>query len=439
MKSFQKIPLAFAPKKILPSKTTVPPKPNGFKRRHAQLNDSDDDNSDDNQHQDISHYDQAAGGAVTIKAPPSSRKKLVIPVEPNHDRLKYKRRGQKSVLPTGDKESDEVDMPSQPTQFGLVAAGTGQVGRNVNADNSTDITSSALPKSEDELALEALHGKTVSSRVIPLTEDEALDRDVNDAQERPSVHDYSAVPVSEFGAALLRGMGWKDTETISSDVSKSSIKLRVLERRPALLGVGAKPSKSTGIEIGEWGKADHSKKKEIYTPVILKNKKTGEVMTEADLKSQTGKADPDDSEMVFERSKEKSDRRPDDRAREKSEPRDHQGNAYDRKDGRDRDHSRQDRLDRGYSRKQEDIREERRYHDRDDRDKHRIRKDERRERDKYDKDRRHDERDRYRDGDKERKGYKKDSEHQSNRDRRDDSRNDDRKRDRYSSSRRYSD
>jgi hypothetical protein len=233
------------------------------------------------------------------------------------------------------------------------------------------------------LALEALHGKTVSTRVIPITEDEALDRDVDEAQERPSIDDYSAIPVAEFGAALLRGMGWKDTETISNDATKSSMKPRVFERRPALLGVGAKPSKSIGVEIGEWGKADHKKKKVVYTPVILKNKTTGEVMTEAEFKSQTDKQTSTSTEMVFEKPKESEDRSKDDR--------------------KNRDYDRKDRH-----RKERDSNKKYDHDDRDD-----YKKSERRDRSKYD----YEDKDQYRSSDR----------HRKDKERRDDSRYDDRK------------
>jgi len=52
------------------------------------------------------------------------------------------------------------------------------------------------------------------------------------------------------------------------------------------LGVGAKPSSALGIEIGEWGKPTKGKssKSESYNPLILRNKKTGEKLTEQEMR-----------------------------------------------------------------------------------------------------------------------------------------------------------
>ncbi|KAK9478225.1 DExH-box splicing factor binding site-domain-containing protein [Lipomyces japonicus] len=57
-----------------------------------------------------------------------------------------------------------------------------------------------------------------SSRQI--TEDEAYSEDVKTRPEEPSLEDYEAVPVEEFGYALLRGMGWKEGEGIGRNRNK---------------------------------------------------------------------------------------------------------------------------------------------------------------------------------------------------------------------------
>jgi len=86
---------------------------------------------------------------------------------------------------------------------------------------------------------------------------------------------------------LLRGMGWKDTETLSGSQEQHALKPRILERRPALLGFGATPASAVGIELGEWGKSARGKnaKQESYNPVVLRNKVTGETLTEEELKA----------------------------------------------------------------------------------------------------------------------------------------------------------
>ncbi|KAK9457711.1 DExH-box splicing factor binding site-domain-containing protein [Dipodascopsis uninucleata] len=55
---------------------------------------------------------------------------------------------------------------------------------------------------------------TSSTAVRQLTEEEAYRLDIAERPEEPSLEAYEAVPVEEFGYALLRGMGWKDGENI---------------------------------------------------------------------------------------------------------------------------------------------------------------------------------------------------------------------------------
>ncbi|CAG8491276.1 7693_t:CDS:2 [Ambispora leptoticha] len=51
--------------------------------------------------------------------------------------------------------------------------------------------------------------------------------------------DYGRVPIQEFGAALLRGMGWKPGMNIGKNQSNKAVKLYEPQHRPALLGLGA--------------------------------------------------------------------------------------------------------------------------------------------------------------------------------------------------------
>jgi hypothetical protein len=79
------------------------------------------------------------------------------------------------------------------------------------------------------------------------------------------------------------------------------MKPRTFERRPALLGVGAKPASAVGIEIGEWGKASRGKnsKQESYNPVVLRNKVTGETLTEEELKVKMEEQDIKEMDLVL--------------------------------------------------------------------------------------------------------------------------------------------
>ncbi|PMD13832.1 hypothetical protein NA56DRAFT_558703, partial [Hyaloscypha hepaticicola] len=106
----------------------------------------------------------------------------------------------------------------------------------------------------DEEALAALtgaqkerKGPEMIIRAEPLTEEEAYRRSVAAAPDPSTLEDYERVPVEEFGAALLRGMGWNGEE---------KGRVRDVKRRQNLLGLGARELKDAE-ELGAWvGKSD---------------------------------------------------------------------------------------------------------------------------------------------------------------------------------------
>lgn len=67
------------------------------------------------------------------------------------------------------------------------------------------------------------------SLTIPLTFTDDMD------SEQSSIVDYSRIPVEQFGAAMLRGMGW------SKETDETRGKSRSTTIRPAHLGLGAQP------------------------------------------------------------------------------------------------------------------------------------------------------------------------------------------------------
>lgn len=285
------------PKKITltlgSKKTNVPSlaKPlNGTKRPHSALHDSDNEDEAEGKHEEVTHFDLSAGGAVHHEKKVVQKELLVIPA------LKNNRKRQRSGLPTQDTEAAEAAVAeakakAAPITFGLnVGKRSTEEPPAMDPENEPGVKQSSFTKrTVEEEALDSLLGKKpISNAVIPtLTEQEIFERDYEEAPDVPTVADYDAVPIEEFGAAMLRGMGWKDGEAIGKKRGQQPVVQRVIERRPELLGIGAKPAKALGIELGEWGK--HAKKHEraidkAYAPVVLKNKKTGELVTEEELK-----------------------------------------------------------------------------------------------------------------------------------------------------------
>jgi G-patch domain len=110
------------------------------------------------------------------------------------------------------------------------------------------------PETEDQRAIRAILASATgeatpldgpSIDIIPMTsatvtEADAFQQDVRDLPDVATLDDYARVPVSQFGAALLRGMGWKEG-TAASLTRSGPVEPYLPEARPALLGIGAKP------------------------------------------------------------------------------------------------------------------------------------------------------------------------------------------------------
>ena len=86
-----------------------------------------------------------------------------------------------------------------------------------------------------------------TQRIIVQSEEQQLRHDVDSRPEAPCLEAYSSMPIEEFGAAMLRGMGWRDGQgagpSRSGPLHTPDIKLR-----PALLGLGAKARPPTTRE-----------------------------------------------------------------------------------------------------------------------------------------------------------------------------------------------
>lgn len=103
--------------------------------------------------------------------------------------------------------------------------------------------------------------------IIPAsaTEADALKQDVEELPESASLEDYARVPVSQFGAALLRGMGWKEGTAASRKSGKGLVEPYIPTARPALLGIGAKEQ-----EVFDDGSKKFKSKRpdKRYVPVV---------------------------------------------------------------------------------------------------------------------------------------------------------------------------
>ena len=125
-------------------------------------------------------------------------------------------------------------------------------------DNSNDGTererqSPGQPDDPDDDAMNALLGKkrksardfVIEGETPQVSEEDAYQRGYEEAAEVSTIEEYDAIPEGEFGAAMLRGMGWKGEERAP--------KPKLPTRRPHLMGLGAK-------EDEELKKAEMAKK-----------------------------------------------------------------------------------------------------------------------------------------------------------------------------------
>ncbi|KAF2242582.1 hypothetical protein BU26DRAFT_524183 [Trematosphaeria pertusa] len=349
--------------------TSTPQRP----AKRPRLDLGDDAPEEDNK-QEISGWDAAEGGAVDASGKKEESKgPRVIPPLPNRNWREEVRKRQLARA-GGQGNQDGVNTEESKMAYGLT---TFKKDAQEKSPSPEPMDTAEDGKEADDGLTEAqrleknaldalLHGKATDHSIIPIqSEEEAFQHDFREAPDAPTLEAYEAVPIEGFGAALLRGMGWKDGEEIGHD-KKPAVKPKEIKRRPALLGIGAKEEAAVGIELGEWGKGKN-KVKQSYNPVALRNKVTGEIITEEELKARL-----EAQKMVDDAKPEKNSSKYNDydeekrrQKRKERKDRDLRGEAdYDserRRDSDRRDERRRDRDDDSSDR--EKRREKRRYRD----------------------------------------------------------------------------
>lgn len=389
---------------------------NGTKRPHSAL-DHGGDAGDSRQSSAVSHFDHKAGGAIDEKRP-KNHAPLVITSQKNRDwKEASKRRKQRGQLPEESMDAnaqiaaiEEAERRERDRTFGLNIMRPDD--QNVA---STEEDADAVPapvgestttreRTADERAMDALLGNQEQSTLVvaAVSETDAFQDDFRSAPDVATLDDYARVPVEEFGAAMLRGMGWKDGEGVGIRKNTKQKQTESLLRRPALLGIGAKADAAVDAELGGWGKAARGKEIKIYNPVLLKDKKTGELFTEEEAQQKREDAQRLAFEEEFEQ-REREKRRKARRERDRESDRRHE-----RRHSRDRTSTRHDddrrRSDKPRHREHDEDRHSshRARHDKDDRRRDsRSHRDERSERD-HKHERRHRDDDRRRDRSRER-------------------------------------
>ncbi|KAG6336767.1 hypothetical protein ID866_2336 [Astraeus odoratus] len=241
-----------------------------------------------------------------------------------------------------------------------------------------------VEETEDQRAIRALlageDDTFVDINAIPvpaLTETDALRQDVEMLPDSATVEDYARVPVSAFGLAMLRGMGWAEG-TVASKSEKGRkhglVEPYLPQARPALLGIGAKEQEAMDDGSGKHKKRFKDKR---YIPVVRNEgdessgSRSGTVSRRASRSPSRrdrdyGRDQYDDGDRKDDRDRDYSGRRKDRDYEGRNRDRDRKGDYNDQQrerrrndDDRDRDR-RKERGEQDYeSRRRREYREER--------------------------------------------------------------------------------
>ena len=85
-------------------------------------------------------------------------------------------------------------------------------------------------------ANESFIGKSLQEKEL-----QAFREDVQDLPEQASLDDYESMPIEDFGAAMLRGMGWEEGKPVGRN-SKGLVAAVEFVPRAGRLGLGAEPA-----------------------------------------------------------------------------------------------------------------------------------------------------------------------------------------------------
>ncbi|KAL1723792.1 DExH-box splicing factor binding site-domain-containing protein [Schizophyllum commune] len=345
----------------------------------------------------VDEFDKIGGArrSVRDKAKAAPKGPLVIQPAPNRDwrELARRRRGQfvpASAAATTGADGSVGGLGTRDTiNTGPVLAGLQVKHREVKIEGD-DVTikeeeeTSAMAvdeETDDQKALRAIlasaDGRTqedgpVIDVIRPVSEADALKQDVDELPDQATLEDYERVPVSQFGAALLRGMGWKEGMAATRKPGRGMVEPYMPEARPALLGIGAKEQ-----EVYDDGSKKPAYKKrpdKRYVPVIKKEREDSQPRSD---RERDGKSERRRDRSYSPRRSDREDRRGDRDDKYRSRDRDRDDKHRDRDDKyredkykdrddkyRDRDSKYRERDDSKYRERDDSSRrKEKGYHD----------------------------------------------------------------------------
>lgn len=282
---------------------------------------------------------------------------LVIPALKNKDwrELARKRRSAQQYVPISAKAQTGADgsigglgtrdvIGAGPVLSGLqmhkkVVKVEAPDGTTVKEEVTEDVKMEEVELSEDEIARRAIlaeangiaaDGTAIDVVPTPISESDAYKQDVEELPDVATLEDYTRVPVEQFGAAMLRGMGWKEG-TAASKNGKGPVQPYLPTARPALLGIGAKEMEA--FDDGSKKKGPFRPEKR-YVPVIKRERERENTPGSGRERSWSPRRSSSRNSPSTNGDKDRSDR---DRERDRNRDRDRD---RDRERDRDRDRDR---------------------------------------------------------------------------------------------------
>ncbi|KAG1854932.1 DExH-box splicing factor binding site-domain-containing protein [Suillus subalutaceus] len=192
---------------------------------------------------------------------------LLISSSRNPDRREAAR-----FIPDSEKENIGADLSG--IQFGnkkvQFNTSTTSIETNITVEEHAKVD--MVEETDDQNALRVLLAEDMDSAshvdtiLVPPSETDTVQQDVADIPDVATIDDYARVPITAFGAAMLRGMGWVDGGAVtSSERAKDNALVEpcLPKSRPALLGIGAKEQ-----EVLDYGSEKRRGDDKWYIPLV---------------------------------------------------------------------------------------------------------------------------------------------------------------------------
>lgn len=202
------------------------------------LSPSDNEDNEDEKLFTIDEFNTKKGGAINQNKVIDKKAPLIIkPLKSKKD-WKNKLEQKKGMFVLKEhQEKDFKDSEQLPLKFGLNIVKTTDMKHNVGVSESREASANnEFSKSTDQKIRDAVrNGEELVEESDFIVPKESSDD--SDAEETTNL-EYKEVPVEQFGAAFLRGMGWRHRQVTSKPDIDTDVSGR---KKSPYLGIGAKP------------------------------------------------------------------------------------------------------------------------------------------------------------------------------------------------------